>query len=81
MQLQLNLLVLIQRIVYDQGFDMILTKVADWLSIIKLPLIKLFMKVADAIFAIRAGNTTNAASHLQKIKYRKIMQNEIIYSS
>ena len=44
----------------------------------KTTLIKLFLKVADAIVAIRAENTRNAASHLQKIKYRKIIQNEII---
>ena len=39
---------------------MILIKVTDLLSLIKLPLIKLPMQVADAIIVRRAGDTRNA---------------------
>ena len=38
--------------VYHQNMGMILTKVADLLSLIKLPLIKLPMQAADAIIVL-----------------------------
>ena len=39
------------------------------------------MQVADAIFVRRAGDTRNTGGHFQNITYRKIVHNEIIYSS
>ena len=61
-----------------QSLDMILKKDSDLLSLIKLPLIKLPIHVANAIIVRCAEDIRNAWSLFQKIPYRKIIQKELL---